>query len=157
MEISPNTVYLEISPNDLEISTIHLKISPIDLKISPNHLEISSNDLKISPNRHYLEISTIHLEISANQLQISAIQWINVKTARHRCELGLLLFVIGRCTHFDILNCICHLFCFKRLDRYALCHVSRKLLKGNAFISFSTSPFSFSKHCMSLLLWHFWK
>ncbi len=24
-------------------------------------------------------------------------------------ELGLLLFVIGRCTHFDILNCICHL------------------------------------------------
>ena len=25
------------------------------------------------------------------------------------CELGLVLFVIGRCTHFDILNCICHL------------------------------------------------
>ena len=25
------------------------------------------------------------------------------------CELGLVLFVMGRCTHFDILNCICHL------------------------------------------------
>ena len=25
------------------------------------------------------------------------------------CELGLVLFVIGRCTHFDKLNCICHL------------------------------------------------
>ena len=25
------------------------------------------------------------------------------------CELGLVLSVIGRCTHFDILNCICHL------------------------------------------------
>ncbi len=25
------------------------------------------------------------------------------------CELGLVLFVLGRCTHFDILNCICHL------------------------------------------------
>ena len=24
-------------------------------------------------------------------------------------ELGLVVFVIGRCTHFDILNCICHL------------------------------------------------
>ena len=25
------------------------------------------------------------------------------------CELGLVLFVMGRCTHFDILNCFCHL------------------------------------------------
>ena len=25
------------------------------------------------------------------------------------CELGLVLTVIGRCTHFDILNCICHI------------------------------------------------
>ena len=25
------------------------------------------------------------------------------------CALGLVLFVIGRCTHFDKLNCICHL------------------------------------------------
>ena len=25
------------------------------------------------------------------------------------CELGLVLFVIGGCTHFDILNCNCNL------------------------------------------------
>ena len=29
--------------------------------------------------------------------------------SEYRCEIGLVLFVIGRCTHFDILNCICHL------------------------------------------------
>ena len=25
------------------------------------------------------------------------------------CVLGLVLFVIGRCTHVDLVNCICHL------------------------------------------------
>ena len=31
------------------------------------------------------------------------------QNSEYWCELGLVLFVIGRCTPFDILNCICHL------------------------------------------------
>ena len=32
------------------------------------------------------------------------------------CELGLVLFVIGRCTHFDILNCICPCLTISRVE-----------------------------------------
>ena len=28
----------------------------------------------------------------------------------YSCELGLVVFVIGTCTHVDKLNCICQLF-----------------------------------------------
>ena len=36
------------------------------------------------------------------------------------CELGLVLFVIGRCTHFDILNCIFICLTISRVDEVCL-------------------------------------
>ena len=34
---------------------------------------------------------------------------IGCTNSEYWCELGIVLSVIGRCTHFDILNRICHL------------------------------------------------
>ena len=44
------------------------------------------------------------------------------------CELGFDLFAIGRCTHFDKLNCVCHLS-----DHFSS---SVKTRVGNLFLSF---------------------
>ena len=62
---------------------------------------------------------TSNLELSVicfaqDNLESNWFEWLatlesGCPNSEYWCELGLVLFVIGMCTHFDILNCIFHL------------------------------------------------
>ena len=50
-----------------------------------------------------------HLESNFIQVRVACYFRNGCPNSAYWCVLGLFLFVIGRCTHFDILNCISHL------------------------------------------------